>query len=284
MIVESFIKSSLIPALFLSLLCLATGPLKGFTRDLFQGLLFAGALSFGIYMIRGGMGQFELGGMESLFYLPPILLLSVIFTGRFGLGFVPRLAVVSGLVLVLSHPLFPSLDLSSFSLGDVHLRVAVAFILLTWALWSMGERHFAEEGRWVSWTVGCLVAWGAAALFFLFESSALMSQLFGLFATVSGMILAVSFLFGWKVSARAASAYLMALPILCLAAGAFYMEVSSLRLVAFCLPFLVALFRLPVSYGRLKVLREIIVMGLLSALVVGWLVYQAYKASSGSLY
>lgn len=276
MIIESFVKSSLLPAFFLSLLCLSTGFLKGRGRDIAQGLLFAGALVIGLYQIKGGYGDFFAGGTEALLLVPIVYLVSLpaLFLTRF--NFLIRALFIFVTVWLLCFPLLGSrvsLDLESET-----IRYGLSFGLLALCLWSFSQRQF-EKGWWASLVVACLVAWGASAVFFLFKGSALISQCFGLFATVSGVLFGVAVFFGWRLSALVASAYLVSLPVLFLLAGVLYLEVTALRVMALCLPFLIVAIRPLLPFSRGGAIKEAFISGILCALSVTWVIYETYVSS-----
>jgi hypothetical protein len=283
MIIELFVKNSLLPALFLGLLCLSLSFLKGWKKDLTQGALFAGAFFVSFYQIQGGIGNYQKAGMEALVVLPLLLWLTLFFVQRSSQVFLFQLVMSFFLVSLLAWPL-----MHGFSSGFLHFhttlsRTLIAFVLLTTCVWSYMGRQFRREGWWASHLTACLVSSGAAALFFLFKSSASLSQTFGFLATVSGVLLALSLFFGWRVSEKVAAVYLAALFVLLLMAGCLYMDIRPLRTLVLCVPFLIAVLRPFFPLSRGGVIKEVLVTGIPAVISVAWLVYQAYL-QSGPLY
>jgi hypothetical protein len=281
MIIEMFLTSSLLPALCAGLLALALSFLGGWKRDLIQGALFAGAFFFGFYRIQGGVGNFQSAGMEALVVLPVLLWLSLFFLRRPGFDSLWRLVLSVGFVVLLAWPLLKGVS-SFLSLQTLQGRILISFTLMTFVLWSFMERRLQGEW-WAASLSAALVSSAAAALYFLFEGSASLSQVFGVMATFSGVLLGISLVFDGRFSGRAVAVYLGTLVVLILMTGALYMDLKPLSLLVLCLPYAVAALRPFIPVARGGVIKEVLLTGLPGALSVSWLIYQSY-IHSGPLY
>lgn len=267
MIIESFLVGALAPAVLVLTLCLFV------KSPWMQGLFFVVGFLWGLFQIRGSFGNIQQGGVEASVLLPLILCLPLISAKKESFrSFLSVIALGLGVYLV-SFPVFESPFTS---------RIPLAFLLLLLSLWSFSKRRLTGNLHLTQLTVIFIFS-ASVAVMFLLSGSASMGQIFGMFATFSGVSLAMSLFFRSRLPMEFMALALVGLPMLFLFMGSLYMNLSPLYLMSYCLPFGVAALRSFLGPPLRVQILEVLLVALLCVLTVIWQLY-TLSQNSGPLY
>jgi hypothetical protein len=210
-----FIKSAVLPALLLNIAFVLTFkfPLK--IKILTHGLLFSGALFLSLYLIKGSVGLFRYGGMEVIPILPLLFIPSILIW-----MFAPRILFPIRLISVFLAAYLIAMPLVSEP--DVQ-RWALAFSFLTLAFWMFADRQLTMGGWTKTFLLFLIVITSGASLWFLTKSSAMLAQIFGMFACYQGMSFGFSLVFGPRTFGVLQATFLVALPVMIFLSGMIYL-------------------------------------------------------------
>lgn len=257
MIIESFIKSALIPGVVLTLGMLFTQKDADSNKAAIQGLLACLGFLVGTYFLKGIPSWPPDLGLEGLQWIAIAGFLYCVW---------PSMLVTTLLLLVAL--LFPIYQGSGWS--EVFVRNAAAFGLLTISLWGFSEKQM-RNGFGAQTLMIATVSSGAASLYALVASSAYMSQVFAILATFSGLTTLYALLFKARFSFQMASVYLVAFPLLLIGGMHFYMGVNPYIAMALALPYSILFIRSYFPMHHERPWFETILMGILGVGSVSWL-------------
>lgn len=276
-LLESFLKSAVAPAAVATVLFILTGFLKDPLRARLQGLIFALAFVAGSYIIIGRLSFPPTDSAEAL-SIGALLLVGFVMWSPRALG--PRYLVrglfVLALGLILLWPLRQQLS------NPVYHRNLAAFFCLALGIWSIVERASGKV-RPTTLILLPLITASALSLMMLFAASASMSQIVTVLCALFGGLLLFSWLMPTRVGVGGFLPFLSVFVIGMMVVAHFYLDINPWTLIYLCLPFFVLWFREWFGFVPQQTLAEAAVFGLISALPLAYLVYNA-GVKAGPLY
>lgn len=276
-LVIDFIKSALLPAGGVALLCFLVGGRSDPFRARLQALFWALGFSVGTYVLVGRLSFPPHDVNESFTWAALLLVVFVWISPKpTGQRYLVRAIFVVALGLLSLWSIRSSLH------GEVQMRNLLAFFFLGLGLWSILEGA-AQKVQPLTMIVLPLISATALSLLLLFKGSASMSQIVSVLCACLGGLAAITLIFPRRISMAAVLPFVSVFIVLFMADGHFYLEINPWHMIYLCLPYLALWTRRVIPFVPRKAIPETVILGLISGAPLGYFLWEVYK-SSGPLY